>query len=1070
MSTQLTVYKASAGSGKTFTLACEYMALVIDNPQSYRTILAVTFTNKATEEMKMRILSQLYGIAHELADSRGYLEQIKKALPHLSHAQIVKNAGTALGLLLHNYNYFRVETIDTFFQSVLRNLARELDLTANLRIDLNASQVEQRAVDELIEGLDTNPKLLQWIISYIEEMLADDKSWNVIESIKSFGSNIFSDIYKEHAQRLNLCLEDDEFFSVFTKELRRMERSIRKKYMDEGKDFFDTIEKSGLSIADFSGKEKGICGYFIRLKNDLFDDSKIVNKSLEKALQSDDAWVTKPNAKPGKPAYDLVVSTLRRQLCRIEGERPHDQLLCNSARLTLTHINELRLLGSIDKAVRRMNSEANRFLLCDTQSLLHSLIQDSDSPFIFEKIGTQLEHVMIDEFQDTSVVQWQNFKVLLRETLSRQSSGNLLVGDVKQSIYRWRSGDWRLLNNIENQFGAERTDIRTLDTNYRSDRNVVDFNNAFFANAAQIEYDMLKEDLPEDSHQLLTAYADVCQKVPESKAPRGYVNIRLIHSGKEDGTADERTFQAVKDIIDQLRAEGAQYSQIAILVRRKNDIQQLADWLMEHGDDYKLVSDEAFRLDASQAVMAMVTALRLLSHPDDNISMAALRRYAETYLSDDTLVDSLVADRSKLLQQPLLDLAEQLFIRLQLAENEEMQRQSAYVCSFFDCLSSFVCDNGSDIEEFLKLWDDDLHSTSIQSDTADGIRLLTIHKSKGLEFDHVIMPFCDWTLEYRETLIWGTADEEPFSALPLVPLKFEAKLKDSVYGKDYLFEKFQNRVDNLNLLYVGFTRASHSLFVIGKREGDSHRSATIEKVLPEVANLLSDTGEYVHLEGDGSDKKTDDVCLEYGQLTVEKKVKEEPRETANVFLQHALTVGVTLHGAETLPVFKQSNKSRDFIQGDEDEEQQKHYIRMGTVLHQLFSTIRTTADIDSALQQLELDGLLYDENVSREKIVGMIRKRLESNCVADWFSDRWTLYNECSILSIEDDKVVEHRPDRVMKDGEKTIVVDFKFGKPKSEHQQQVRQYMDLLAGMDTHAQIEGYLWYVYPNKVVEVS
>ena len=449
MNSQLTVYKASAGSGKTFTLAREYMTLVIDNPHAYRTILAVTFTNKATEEMKLRILGQLYGIAHELPESDQYLVQIHAALPHLSEKQIRKNAEEALRLLIHNYNYFRVETIDTFFQSVLRNLARELDLTANLRIGLNDYQVEQQAVDELIESLESTDKLLFWIMDYIKENIADDKSWNVIGQIKSFGEHIFRDYYKEHADELSKRMEEEGFFEAFKDKMKDTRNQAKEQFEEIAASFFDALEEGGYSADDLNNKTRGIWSYFNKLRNGKYGDDDVKNMTLAKCLDNPENWVKKSEVKNDSPLYQHVVNVLHPILQVSEKHRHMLERMYKSANLTIKHLNQLRLLGSIDKKVREMNQEANRFLLSDTQTLLHSLIQGSDSPFIFEKIGTQLNHVMIDEFQDTSTIQWKNFKVLLEETMSREDAGNLIVGDVKQSIYRWRSGDWRLLNNID---------------------------------------------------------------------------------------------------------------------------------------------------------------------------------------------------------------------------------------------------------------------------------------------------------------------------------------------------------------------------------------------------------------------------------------------------------------------------------------------------------------------------------------------------------------------------------------------------------------------------------------------
>lgn len=1090
MKSQLTVYKASAGSGKTFTLAREYMTLVIDNPYAYRTILAVTFTNKATEEMKLRILGQLYGIAHHLPESDQYLKQIHEALPHLSETQIRKNAEAALRLLIHNYNYFHVQTIDTFFQSVLRNLARELDLTANLRIGLNDYQVEQQAVDELIESLEDTDKLLFWIMEYIKENIADDKGWNVIGQIKSFGEHIFRDYYKENANKLSERMAEDGFFEGFKEKMKNIKKKAKEQFDEIAASFFDALEEGGYSADDLSGKTRGIWSYFNKIKNGKYSDDDLLNLTFTKCMESPDNWVKKADVKNHTDLYQQVSSVLYPILQFSEQHRPTLVKMYKSADLTVKHLNQLRLLGSIDKKVRTMNQEANRFLLSDTQTLLHSLIQNSDSPFIFEKIGTQLNHVMIDEFQDTSTIQWKNFKVLLEETMSREDAGNLIVGDVKQSIYRWRSGDWRLLNNIESEFinPKKQLDIETLDTNYRSDRNVIDFNNAFFVEAAKQEYKNLKEAMPEEAQQLLNAYADVEQKVPANKRAQGYVEIKLLKTQEDEEAADESTgngkgermMHLCLETVDKLVARGVPTNKIAILVRNNQTIQDIAEYFMNHSD-YEMVSDEAFRLDASQAVQTLVTALHYLMHPNDDIARATLLKYALTYLDSEELVTQLTSNRQEYLEIPLLDLTERLFTEFRLGEVEDMKAQSAYVCAFYDKLNAFLADNSSDIEAFLQEWDANLHGKSIHCDGTDGIRLLTIHKSKGLEYDHVIMPYCDWQLEKSNT-IWCTPQEEPYNELPLVPVDFSAgQMKQSIYEPDYHHEHLQNMVDNLNLLYVAFTRAGHNLYVFGKRATQNYRSSIIELSLDQVAEKLKKAQESisplaedkevpVEIHGLGTDSKTSDIVFTYGEPYIPKqKVVMEMKLNSNVFTLPSEMMETEIIVSSKMPEFKQSNKSRDLIVGDEEEEQQKYYIKMGTVLHSLFSTIRTHDDIDGALKQLELDGVLYDENISKEKVREMIRKRLESDKVNDWFSDRWEIFNECSIISMNKGKMEVHRPDRVMKDENETIVVDFKFGKPRQEYHDQVKGYMDLLSGMG-HPNVKGYLWYVYPNKIVEVK
>ena len=1067
----LTVYKASAGSGKTFTLATEYIRLLVENPQSYRNILAVTFTNKATEEMKMRILSQLYGICKQLPESNNYLKNIQEKTG-LEPNVISERAGLSLNNLTHNYNYFRVETIDTFFQSVLRNMARELDLTTNLRIGLNDYQVEELAVDQLIEDLTTTDVMLQWILKYIMENISDDKSWNVIAQIKKFGQNIFKDYYKEVSITLEQKMGEAGFFENYTTCLRDL-RKAAEEYMKEiGESFFDTLEGEGLNVDDLSSKQRGIASFFNKLRKGTFDPS-IITTTVANHLENIEKWCPKTN-----PRRDVVLQVVESSLiqilkCAVEAQEKQWKIF-QSSNLTLRHLNQLRLLSSIEKKVREINETENRFLLSDTQQLLHSLIDGSDSPFIFEKIGTQLQHVMIDEFQDTSTIQWQNFKVLLAETMSHEDGSNLIVGDVKQSIYRWRSGDWRLLNGIENQFNSMLMEIKSLSTNYRSTRNVIDFNNTFFRHAAKVEYQALEELECDEREQLEKAYADVEQKVPDDKKDEGRVTIELLPNNEYQESVLEHTVEYVRELID----AGVSQKDIAILVRYNNHIPLIAQYFLENLPEVSIVSDEAFRLEASSAVCLMIQALHLLLHPDDQLTKAAI---VKTWLCtvqgkeltddqfmiagnnfDEYLPEAYIAHFDELLTLPLYELAEKIYSIFQL---HRLEGQGAYLCAFYDHLANYVNENTTDIQSFLTEWDENLSKKTIQSDETNGIRLISIHKSKGLEFDHVIIPYCDWTLEkYSDNIIWCKPNEAPFNDLPIAPIDYSPKMMGSIYEKEYLHEHLQNTVDNLNLLYVAFTRAAKSLYVVGKRGAKNSRSALIELCLPLVAESMPEA----QLEGMENNEAA--IVFEYGTCQTsqpELPSQNNEKESSNPFLQKSEAISVSIRTYDSKVNFRQSNRSRDFIEG-EDIDQQRRYIQAGSILHEIFSTIQTEKDIPEALQRLQFEGILYDEEMTAERITSMLRKRLSDPRVASWFSPRWTLFNECTILSVEDGEVHEHRPDRVITDGDEWIVVDFKFGHPDPEYHTQVRRYMDLLSSMG-HQNIKGYLWYVYSNKIEEV-
>ena len=1076
----LTVYKASAGSGKTFTLATEYIRLLVENPTSYRNILAVTFTNKATEEMKMRILSQLYGIWKQLPESADYMKVIQEKTG-FGEELISERAGIALQNLLHNYNYFRVETIDTFFQSVLRNLARELELTTNLRIGLNDHQIEDIAVDQLIADLSTTDIVLQWIIRYIMESISDDRSWNVISKIKKFGCTIFQDRYKEVSDELSKKMLEPGFFERYTTQLRELREAALEHMKQIGESFFDELEAEQLTIDDLSGKSRGIASFFNKLRRGEFDAS-IENATVANHLESYEKWCTKTHPKRDY-IYTLAQGSLGNILRYAVDERPRQWKLYKSADLTLRHLNQLRLLGSIEQKVRQLNADANRFLLSDTQQLLHALIGESDSPFIFEKIGTQLEHVMIDEFQDTSTVQWQNFCVLLAEAMSHENTSNLIVGDVKQSIYRWRSGDWRLLNDIEHQFNSQQIETRALDTNYRSQRNIIQFNNVFFRQAATLEYMAQKELNAAEAAQLEKAYADVEQKIPAGKDPLGLVSIRLLPADDYQ-TA---TLKQIAETIATLRAQGIPQKEIAILVRVNQYIPTIARYFMEQMPEVTIVSDEAFRLDASNAVCLLVQALRLLTHPDDQLTKAAIvknwhhdvlgepaednRLLLSTVDLDSGLPEAFRNHREELTAMPLYDLVERLYDIFSL---ERLSEQSAYVCTFFDQLAAYVSENTADIFAFLNEWDETICKKTIQSDETEGVRILSIHKSKGLEYPYVIIPFCDWQLEKQnDNILWCKPAEEPFSDLPIAPVDYsQRQMMGTIYEHDYLQEHLQNTVDNLNLLYVAFTRACKGLYVLGRRNAKNLRSTLIEQCLPLVAKELSDAV----IEGIEDDKAT--LSFTYGmpaspRSDTSRITPHDSVKTNNPFLKPAEPLPVAFSYHESKVSFRQSNRSQAFIEGDDEEKAQRHrYIQAGSVLHEIFSTIRTVNDIPDALRRLQFEGVLYDEEMTAEHITSMLKKRLENPRVADWFSPRWTLFNECTILSVENGEVKERRPDRVMTDGQEWIVVDFKFGSPKPEYHDQVREYMNLIQKMESVSsdKIHGYLWYVYSNKIEEVK
>lgn len=1080
---ELLVYKASAGSGKTFTLAVEYIKLLIINPRAYRQILAVTFTNKATAEMKERILTQLYGIWKEDPASDAYLKRIKEDLNPSPppDKELRQRAGMALQYMLHDYSRFRVETIDSFFQSVMRNLARELELSPNLNIELNNADVLSDAVDSMIEKLTPSSPVLAWLLDYINERIADDKRWNVSSEVKSFGRNIFDESYIERGEGLRLKLRSPETIKLYRDVLREMETDA----LEQMKGFYDQFEGEldghALVPEDLKGGARSIGSYFRKLRDGRLTDKDVLNATLQNSLADAKNWATKTSSRKDE-IIRLAETSLIPLLQDAERLRPQKSRTINSCRLSLQHLNKLQLLNHIDEEVRTLNREHNRFLLSDTNALLHKLVHEGDSSFVFEKIGANIRNVMIDEFQDTSRMQWDNFRLLLLEGLS-QGADSLIVGDVKQSIYRWRNGDWGILNSLgRNQSKPQFCDtspqlsfpfpvrVETLKVNRRSETNVINFNNCLFTAAVDYLNSLHLKELKKECFPLKRAYADVVQESPKTDS-KGYVKVSFIEPDKEQNYT-QKTLSAMGEEVQRLLSEGVKLNDITILVRKNKNIPPIADYF-DKELHLPVVSDEAFRLDASLAICMLIDALRYLSNPEEKIAKASLiTNYKLQITGGDKAEpadwhDILTADArtalpaefvsrmDELRLMPLYELLEELFTLFNMGS---IEKQDAYLFSFFDAVTEYLQNNSSDLDGFIRYWDETLCAKTIPSGEMDGIRIFSIHKSKGLEFHTVLIPFCDWKLE-NETynqLVWCTAPEPPYNAIDLVPVNYSSTMAESVYRQDYLDERLQLWVDNLNLLYVAFTRAGKNLILWSKKDQKGTMAELLSAALPQVAQA-----------GEGSWDEEESI-YESGEVYPSEE-ENDNSQALNKLAQKPVKLPVHMESMRHDIEFRQSNRSADFIAGVDEAKSSRRFINRGRLLHTLFSAIETEEDIDDAISRLVFEGII-GRTEKEEEIRELTLRAFSQPQIKDWYSGSWQLFNECDIIWQENGELRNRRPDRVMMRGGTIVVVDFKFGKPNKKYNKQVQGYMDLLIRMGYDANtISGYLWYVEEEIIEKV-
>jgi len=1082
----LKIYKASAGSGKTFRLAVEYLKLVIENPASYVNVLAVTFTNKATAEMKSRILTELFGIAKGLDESKNYLDTILTELREKDSdwnvSKIRKQAQQALDLLLHDYSRFHIETIDRFFQSILRNLAKELGLGAYMNIELNANSVLSEAIKIIFGKVKDDADLLNWISDYIDEKVSEGNSWKLNKELEGFGENIFREDFKSKEKELQTVLQDKKFLKTFRKRLSDLKEEKTEEVVRTAFTFRIETEKHSIKTEDFAYGAKGVGAYFDRII-DQKEIQKEPNSYVEKCFESSENWVTKKSSRKNE-IISLAENSLMSILQETEEMRRKNVQEVNTCNLILRHINNIGLLYDIADTVRELNSENNRFMLADTPNLLQELIDGNDAPFVYEKIGASLQHIMIDEFQDTSRVQWENFKPLLLEGLA-QNADSLIVGDQKQSIYRWRNGDWRILGNLKNELPKINTEEISLDTNWRSEYEIVHFNNFVFKAAIPL----FQPDTENGNTDMQQAYADVAQKCSK-KENAGYIKANFLYESDSESYNNAMLEKLIENI-EELQEKGIAAEEITILVRKNKTIPQIAEYLAnyqkEHPEkpyNYDVISDQAYQLQASLCIHILIEALRYISEPENPVykTQLLLSYQTEIMCKDiDDLVTDIHLPRSKeikLLEEklrhasllPLYELIEELY---QLLELHKIKDQESYLYSFLDGVTDFLTQKSADLNAFLNYWDETLKNKTIPfSSEIKGMRIMSIHKSKGLEFHTVIIPFCDWTLTHEaglSPLLWCDSEMEPFRELPLFPVKYGKEMQNSIFSEEFTDETTQLWVDNLNLLYVALTRAEKNLILIGKDknpENPDKKSGKSDFSVPSnISELLVNILESPQNEELNNYWHTETRQYVSGVLYAQKTKKKET--SANKLNQKPAVLSFPYFSHTQKATFKQSNRSKDFI--EERERPENSYINRGKLLHYLFSNIRTTEDIPEAVDRLFFEGLI-DGDAEKEGLITYLTDAMQLPEVAEWFRPGVKLFNECSIIYRDEAGVLQNkRPDRVIQDKDKMTVVDFKFGKTRKQYSSQVKEYMSLLQEMG-NSNVEGFLWYVEEGEVESLA
>jgi len=1085
----LNIYRASAGSGKTYRLTKDYIHLLFDphRERVHRRILAVTFTNKATDEMKTRILKELNALAKgEKSDYRiGLMEEFR-----MSDDAVNQRARKILTTILHDYSSFSISTIDRFFQQVIRSFAREIGVQGGYNLELDSDNTLQQSVDNLFLDLskDENKQLLNWLTQFAEDRIEQSENWNPRRSIEDLGKEIFKESYQHKAEDTNKKLHDREFLQSYRAKLRKIENEFEEKVKAAAQSGLDVMARYGLTHEDFSYSTTKT---FDSLKNGKYE----VGKRF--AGYADDVANCYSKSKPQniknaiESAYGNGLQTSILEIIRLLTE---DIVYYNSASIVQKHINTLGILSDLALQIKKLTEEQNSMLISDANMLLNRIIDNSETPFVYEKTGIHIDHFMIDEFQDTSTLQWKNFFPLISNSLSSDKF-NLVVGDVKQSIYRWRNSDWKLLDEqVMLDFRPEQIHEENLDTNWRSDKNIIDFNNEFFRCAATLLQQKLNESLQPVlsvypsllslTQRIEHAYGQLFQKT-SPKAGTGRVNVSFIPRDENEEGWRTESLNRLPALLEDLQTRGYLPGDVGILVKRNGDAQDVIHKLLSHkntpearaGFSYDIMGNEGLLIASAASVRFVIGILRLLVNPADSIQQTVVGyEYARACLhlpenealnvcfneqksanEFSSLFTSEENDKLNVLKNSsLYDMVEQI---ISLFKVGAWTGEAVFVQAFQDVVFKFTSGKTTDLFSFLKWWDKSGVKQSISTpENPQAFRIMTIHKSKGLDFKVVVIPFCDWDVDkksgYFKNVLWCEPKEAPFNELPLLPVEYSSKLGNSIFAENYFDELMHQYIDNLNVAYVAFTRAKHELICFAPaplKEPDG-----LDKVSSLAALLTYSFKNNAQNPGainlpDHFDRES--LVYDLGEPGV-FQYENKPSDDLNEKLQNYPSVSSTSR-------LQIRHQSLDYWL--ENQELTDSRLNYGIIMHDILRKITRRSDQDFAIQEMINEGRINEQE--SKTVLAEMEKFWNMPETAHWFADDLQVLNEATILTPSGSI---YRPDRVVFSGKQAIVVDYKFGdKEHKSYFDQVKQYMDLIRQMDF--EISGFLCYVSLAKVIEV-
>ena len=1049
MQKNFVVYKSSAGSGKTFTLVKEYLKIALnessDQPQLYKKILAVTFTNKAAAEMKDRIISALKIISVSDKNNPSLIVTILSEEMNLDIEALAYRAGNLLSQILHNYSDFSIGTIDSFTHKIIKTFAFDLKLPVNFNVETNVNEFYNKVVSSLISKIGDDKELTELLKDFSVNNATDNNSWDPEPQIFKFTNTLEKEDSAIHLDKLKK-LSKEELKEIHTT-LIEFNAEFKTIIKQAGTEAILLIKQKNLNDSNFHSASRGPQNFFKKcsaFEIGALDD--LVNKTLENAVNNN-KWQGSKNSPSEAADLESIIpqlNSIATKAITYLNENHKHYALC---KLLEKNIYSIILVNELQQIADEFKQEEQIIFISEFNSKISKIVAEEPAPFIYERLGERYSHFLLDEFQDTSTLQWQNILPLVDNALGN-GKFNLIVGDGKQSIYRWRSANVKQFSNLPKIEGAELNDLvyerqnslernykeENLNTNYRSLAKVVDFNNSFF--------DFLPANFLKNDLQNIYKHQAQIKKNENS----GYVSV---HSGDTEKDAlEETTCNLILKQINGALESGFTFNDICIIVRYNWQGNATANYLIKN--KIPVVSSDSLLLKNSPEINCIVCFLKYLINPADKISAASVINYlfyVGIFKSDlsphlkalqqgqslFTVLADLSVDfkENNLLQKNVFDICVEIISRLNLHIHN-----AQYVRFFLDEVNDYLVNKTGSVNNFIEWWEKRSETASlIIPEGTNAVRIMTIHKSKGLEFPVVILPFTNWEI-YKMPTSWVNLENEN-TALPAGLFNISSGIADAGFGNVFEEEQNEQFLDNLNLLYVGFTRAVERLHIITyKSNTQKHKT---------VAAWMDS-----YLKQNGTAKEAG--FFELGVLT--SKLHSSKKEQQPIFNISELYFNnnphlIKIKGAHKLKLEDETETARE----------------KGIKIHYILSEINSVADVPVVLSKMIKQGII--SHTEQNELEIKIKELLNNKNLSPYFSDSYKSKNECEIITDTGELI---RPDKIVFDKTSAIVIDYKTGKQNTKlYQKQMNKYAEVLTKMG-YTSVKKVLVYVEENLVEEIA